>query len=56
MNRFFFVLCFSLASCQMPTDDTDPIEERVDKDGDGFFFEDDCNDRCIHLSRRSRKL
>ena len=44
MNRFFFVLCFSLASCQTPTDDTDPIAERVDKDGDGFFFEDDCND------------
>lgn len=44
MNRFFFVLCFSLASCTTPSDDTGPSDTIIDKDGDGFAFDDDCND------------
>ena len=44
MNRLLLILCFALTGCQTTIDDTDPIDQIVDKDGDGVPFEEDCND------------
>jgi hypothetical protein len=45
MKHLAYILLLTMTACgPVATDDDDDVQEVVDKDGDGFSFEEDCND------------